>query len=205
MRTLWFAARAAMAAAAAAGVAGAATAETWWYVGAGGNSVMIADADSIGGTGESRTVAVRTYRLSDAEPSISGAIVEVECAALRFRYLRLSALTPTLQVAFEGEATGSTHEWRQLSPGNSGVPLVRFACREPALPDFAPVRVGSLAAQPSDRATLARLIAAGVPAELAAPLALGRLASGEVNALLREATPQVAAAVRAAGPVREVR
>jgi len=195
-------ARAFVAAAAALGAAGAAEAETWWYVGAGGNALMLADADSIAVANESRTVTVRTYRLSEGDPQIGGARVEVDCAGTRIRYLHFTAFTPTLAIAFESRATGAAHDWRQLNDAHTGIHLVRLVCGQD--PDAAPVavRVGAVAGRPGDRAAVARLVAAGVEPGLAASFALGRPTPGETAELLRSAPPSAAEAIRREGLAR---
>lgn|GEM_PF-3750357 len=191
--------RAIFAAAAALGAAGAAQAETWWFVGAGGNSLMLADADSIATGTETRTVAVRSYRLGEGEPQIGGAQVEVDCAGNRIRYLRLSSLTPTLAVAFEGQATGAAHDWRQLTDAHTGILLVRFVCGGGPGAAPAAIRVGTVAGRAGDRGAVARLIAAGVEPGLAAQFALGRPSPGQAAELLQVAPASAAAAIRREG------
>jgi len=189
-------------AAAAALLLGAASAraENWWYVSHNADQIMLIDADTIDGSGSSRTATVRLYAVAaDSPRSIGGARIEVDCSGNRVRYLHVTGYTPTLQVLAEGPPPAGFRDWRELRASQNGALVVRFACGERETSDWRALRLGALAARPGDQPMLVSLVRDGVPQPLAALFALAHLTRTEQEALLREATAEEASALRSHG------
>lgn len=180
--------------------AGAARAENWWYVSHNEDQVLLIDADTIRGEGSSRTATIRIYAVRPDSPrSIGGARIEADCAGSRVRYLHITGYTPALQVIAEGPPPAGYREWRQLQSTQNGALVVRFACGERETADWRAIRLGALAARPGDQPLLAALVADGVPPEIAALAALGRMTREQAELMLGAVTADEAAALRRHG------